>query len=61
MDVKRMEAQLRIWHAEINELTVLAEKAGVRSGFAYRQQIDDLKARCAVIQARLDRLNKPSP
>lgn len=54
LDVKRMERQLRIWRAKIDDLTARALEAGPNASHAVHEQIDDLKARCALMQVRLD-------
>lgn len=56
MHVKTLEARLKLWRAQIDELTARAENAAPQSGFEYRQRIDDLKAKCALIETRLARL-----
>ena len=61
MNVKRMEAQLKVWRAQIDELAVKAEKAGPRAGFDQRQRIDDIKAKCALLQSQLDKLRAARP
>lgn len=56
-----MEAQLKLWRAQIDALAVEADKAGPQASFSYRQRIDDLKAKCAVAQSRLDKLRAARP
>lgn len=51
-----MEARLKLWRAQIDELAIKAESAGPRAGFGYRQRIDEIKARCAITQLKLDKL-----
>jgi len=59
--VKGMEAKLKLWRAKIDELAAKAEKAGPRAGFEYRQRIDEMKAKCAVMQVELDKLKINHP
>ncbi len=53
---KTMEAQILRWRAKIEELSAQARKAGPQARMDYLQRIDDLKARCAVTQSKLDKL-----
>lgn len=61
MDVKRMERQLRLWRAQIDDLSARVLGGGPGAGHAVYAQIDDLKARCALMQARIDRARAPGP
>ena len=53
-NVDKMEAQLKLWTAQIDGLAVKAEKTGAQARIECRQNIDDLKARRAVAQAKVD-------
>ncbi len=59
--MKRMEAQLLLWKSRIEELTVRALKAGPSTSFDTHQRIDDLKAKCAVTQTRIDKMKLANP
>lgn len=59
--MKRMETQLVLWKTTIEDLTAKALKAGPRTSFETRQRIDDLKAKCAVTQSRIDRMKLANP
>lgn len=56
-NVERMEARLARWRAEIAVLAARVEKVGSQAGLNVLQGIDDLKAKCAETQARIDRAN----
>ena len=56
-NVERMEARLVRWRAEIAVLAARVEKVGSQAGLDVLQGIDDLKAKCAETQARIDRAN----
>jgi len=56
MELKRMEDQLSLWKTRIDDLTARALLAGPRTSFDTRQRIDDLKAKCAVTQLKIDKL-----
>ena len=53
-NVDKMEAQLKQWAARIDGLAAKAEKAGAQAKIEVRLSIDDLKAKRAVAQAKLD-------
>ena len=53
-DVGKLEAQLKVWGARIDRLAAAAGKAGVGARIELHQQIDDLKAKRAIAQARFD-------
>ena len=53
-NVDKMEAQLKLWAAQIDGLAAQAEKTCPRAKIECRQGIDDLKARRAVAQAKVD-------
>ncbi|MDD5224852.1 MAG: hypothetical protein PHE84_12780 [bacterium] len=53
-DVDKMEAQLRLWTAQIDGLADKAKKTGAQAKIEYLQSIDDLKAKRAVAQAKVD-------
>lgn len=54
--IERMNKQVRLWRAQIAELTTQAEVAEFGAGFRLRQKIDDLKSRCALTQSKIDRI-----
>lgn len=56
-NVERMEARLVRWRAEIAVLAARVEKVGSQAGLDVLQGIDDLKAKCAETQVRIDRAN----
>ena len=53
-NIDKMEAQLKQWAVLIDSLAAKAEKAGARAKIEYRLSIDDLKAKRAVAQAKVD-------
>lgn len=53
-NVDKMEAQLKLWAAQIDDLAAKTEKTCPRAKIECRQGIDDLKARRAVAQAKVD-------
>ena len=55
-NVRTMEARIRLWRAQLEELEARVARAGQRSDLASLQRIDDLKSRCAVAQVKLDKL-----
>ena len=55
-NLNRMSAQIREWRTRIAELTRQADASGPRAGLSLRQAIDELKAKCAVTQAKIDKL-----
>ena len=55
-NMTRMAAQIREWRTRIAELTRQAEASGPRADFGLRQAIDELKAKCAITQAKIDKL-----
>jgi hypothetical protein len=52
----KMEAQLKVWDAKINELAAKADKAQGQARIDFHYRVDDLKAQCALARARLDDL-----
>jgi hypothetical protein len=55
-NLDRIDAQLRLWSVKVDALVARAEGAGALAAVNHRARIDELKARCAVAQARLDEL-----
>ena len=53
-DVGKMEAQLKVWGAEIDRLAAAAEKRRNGARIDLQQHIDDLKAKRALAKAKLD-------
>ena len=53
-NVHKMETQLKLWAMQIEGLAAKAEKTGAQARIEYRQNIDDLKARRVVLQAKID-------
>ena len=51
-----IEAQLRVWGAELDRLVAEAEKAGAATTVDLRERIHALRARSSVAQAKLDGL-----
>ncbi len=49
-NVSKMDAQLKLWAAQIDVLATKTEKAGAQVETEFRQSIDDLKARHAEAQ-----------
>lgn len=52
--VQKMEAQLKLWSLEIDDLAAKTHLAGTRSGFDALMYVDELKALHAIAQARFD-------
>lgn len=52
---KKLEVRLVLWQAQIDELTLRIEKSGPMASLDLRQRIDELKAKCALARASLDR------
>ena len=53
-NVDKMEAQLKLWAAQIDGMAAKAEKTCPWAKIECHQGIDDLKARRAVAQAKVD-------
>ena len=53
-NVDKMEAQLKLWAAQIDVLAAKVDKTCPWAKIECRQGIDDLKARRAVAQAKVD-------
>ena len=54
--MEKMERQLKICGAKIDELMAKAEKSGVDAESDYRKRIEELKAKREIAQAKLDEL-----
>ena len=54
--VAKMDAQLKRWAAQIDELTAQADKGGAEAEAVFLQSIENLKAKRAVAQAKVDQL-----
>ncbi|MDZ4805299.1 MAG: hypothetical protein SGI90_10600 [Candidatus Eisenbacteria bacterium] len=52
-----MEDWLKLWHAQIKYLEARTKSAGSQASFNLYQRIDEIKAMCAVLEARLENLN----
>jgi len=55
-NVEKIEAELKLWTAKIDELTASAQKSNGWARIDLRQRIDDLKVRRALVRAKLDEL-----
>jgi hypothetical protein len=53
-NVDKMEAQLKLWIAQIDSLAAKADMAGAKAGIDYRLSLDDLKVKRAVAQSKVD-------
>ena len=53
-NVDKMEMQLKLWATQIDDLAARAEKTGAQAKIECHQSIDDLKAKRAVAQAKVD-------
>jgi len=53
-NVEKMEAQLKTWAVQIDGLTAKAEQAGEQAKIDFRQGIDDLKAKRAAAQIKVE-------
>lgn len=54
--VEKMEAQLRLWSVEIDNLVAKTQVPGVQVGFDALMHIDELKALHAIAQSKCDKL-----
>ena len=52
--VSKLEDQLKLWGAKLNELVAKAEVAGQETKIDARKHLDDVKARLADARAKLD-------
>ena len=52
--VAKMEAQLKLWSLQIDELAVRTQMPGVRAGFEALMYIDELKVLHAIAQSKFD-------
>ncbi|HEY3353527.1 MAG TPA: coiled coil domain-containing protein [Polyangia bacterium] len=55
-NLEKIDAQLQRWSVKIDELVARAASSGARVVGDQRQRIDELKAKRAAAQARLDEL-----
>jgi hypothetical protein len=60
-DVKRMEAQLRLWASKIAHLAAKIQVAGVRTRFETLVHIDELKALHAIAESKLIAFKAAAP
>ena len=58
--VAKMEAQLKAWSTQLDDLVVGYLAAGSQSHDAYHIRIDGLRARHGAVQAKLNEFNNPS-
>lgn len=54
--IERKEAELAQWQGELHELVKKAKLASGQRGRDMQFEVDDLKARCAAAQERLEQL-----
>lgn len=54
-NVEEMEAQLKLWTVKIDELSATAQKSNEWARIDFRQYIDDLKVKRALVRAKLDK------
>ncbi|MBL0215403.1 MAG: coiled coil domain-containing protein [Myxococcales bacterium] len=52
--VSKLEDQLKLWGAKLNELVARAEVAGQETKIDARKHLDDLKAKLAAARTKLD-------
>jgi len=52
--VSKLEGQLKLWGARLNELVAKAEVAGQETKIDAHQRVDEVKAKLKVAQAKLD-------
>ena len=52
--VSKLEGQLRLWGAKLNELVAKAEVAGQETKIDARKHLDEMKAKLKVAQSKLD-------
>lgn len=53
-NLSKLEAQLKLWGAKLNEVAAKANVAGKQASIDSRKQVEGLKAKLAVAQAKLD-------
>lgn len=56
--VRKMHSKLDIWSAEIDKLSARADQAGADTRAEYHKHIDELHAKKAAAQKRLDELRQ---
>lgn len=52
--LSKLEAQLELWAAKVNEIVAKANVAGQQAKIDSRKQLDDLKSKLQVAQSKLD-------
>lgn len=52
--VSKLETQLTLWSAKLNELAAKVEVAGQETKIDARKRVDDMKAKLKVARAKLD-------
>jgi hypothetical protein len=52
--VSKLEGQLKLWGAKLNELAAKVEVAGQEAKIDTRKHLDDMKAKLKVAQSKLD-------
>lgn len=52
--VSKLEGQLRLWAAKLNELAAKVEVTGQETKIDARKHLDDMKAKLKVAQSKLD-------
>ena len=57
---KKLEAQMREWSAKIDLLKARADQAEAEAKIEYRNRIEDLRKKRAVLQEKLNELKKAS-
>jgi hypothetical protein len=53
-NVSKLEAQLKLWGAKLDEVLAKANVAGQQAKIDSRKQLDELKSKLAVAQSKLD-------
>jgi hypothetical protein len=53
-NLSKLEAQLKLWGAKLSEVMAKANVAGQQAKIDSRKQLDELKAKLAVAQSKLD-------
>jgi galactokinase len=59
-NLEKMETQLKAWGAKIDAFLANAEKHRAEAKAEYQKRVDELKARHAAVQAKLDELKAAS-
>lgn len=58
--IEKMEAQLKVWDAELQKLSAKAEKARIEAKAEIREQIRNLEAKRSEARTKLDELRGKS-